>query len=259
MEIFDSLPDPDPTKLAIIVRRNLERALPPLKKFIASVDKGYVPAWPTDAELYLLVAQVRWYRSISRRRPQATAMQIIREIDHRWTNLEIERTVDRLVRALDGYLGESTIARAIRAQGLTDLGDKRTIAVISKNLTAEPIDLSWMLEILPPYFGKMAGLLDAHVVPSRTGQRDAVSLLKRFLVQAAQDFLYAEHTAFMTRVRAAYRLRTFIFDLGDPDYQRRLFGLSKHELELWEKQYRRNLIRRRVARHRAAKRKSRVT
>jgi hypothetical protein len=109
---LDDLPPADPKAFRKAIKLNLVRALQSLATFSDSVRAGRTPDWPPAATYALFMAQLRAFRLISKRKENAPALQLMREIDHSWRGLKVVRTVDLCIAQLQSYMGNSLLGSA---------------------------------------------------------------------------------------------------------------------------------------------------
>ncbi len=102
-EPFNSVPPPDEVRLAKEIRSAVKTGVIELQKFSDSIRRGSSPAWPRAEILDRLARQIEHFRLISDRRPGASPMQRVTDMDHRWKSLCLRQTLDNAVSQLEKY------------------------------------------------------------------------------------------------------------------------------------------------------------
>jgi hypothetical protein len=247
---FHALPPPDRKKFIVALRKHLRPALESLKRFSDSIAAGY-PDWPSSVELSLFIKQIETFRLIGTRSTDATPMEVIRDMDHRWSGLHIVRTLERVVCSIESYVGQSLLAE-VHAEAIKrrrDLKQSELHMVVYKQRTAEPADLKIMAQHLPNSFLEIGKVIAKELgAASQTSDK-----LQRALARSAQEYLFSRQQAYLARLQAARTLRTFIHQLRDRDYSKRLHGFDKEHRDQWDMAERRAVVRERVQRFRNAK------
>jgi len=178
-------------------------------------------------------------------------VEVIRDMNHRWSGMHILRTLDRAVSSLESYIGRSLLAEA-HAEAIKrqrDPKESELHMVVYKKRKAEPADLKLMEEHLPNSFLEIGKL-----ITKQLGARSqTVHKLQTTLARSAQEYLFSKQQAYLARLQAAGKLRAFIHELRDPGYTKRLHGFDKEHRNKWEMAERRALVRERVQRFREAK------
>ena len=163
---LDDFPPPNLKLFRLKVKRNLEEALRSLDKFSDSIRDERAPAWPPDATYELFMAQLRAFRLVSRRKENAPAIQLMREIDHTWRGLQVVKTVGRCVEQLQGYIGNNLIGSAIEKAQFERQNDPvkgQLVLLVFKKKLADPEDLDLMRDLLPKSFQNLEKLAQARV------------------------------------------------------------------------------------------------
>jgi len=222
-----------------IIRNNLEHVISALCAFSDSVQNGRKPDWPSNSVLALFTSQVEAFRSISSRRKDATPIQLIRDMNHRWTKLGLLDALDRVVCALETYSGKSRLGKVFF--------DKKSDGIATESILKHPLrtlvlgqrkatvaDLPLTLSLAPSCFAEIEKSLQA--IKCDNDASAASSRLTKCLNALAlsvQAYLCAEHRRFLCHQTIALPLRTFLFVLKEPSYKKRLFGFSAQEIEMW--------------------------
>jgi hypothetical protein len=153
---LDDLPLPNPKLLRQKIKSNLEEALGSLDKFSDSIRDWRAPAWPPEATYELFMAQLDAFRCISKRSENASAIQLMREIDRTWHKLRVVGTVARCVEHLQSYLRENLLGSVI-GKALFELrqepANDELISPVRKTRLAGPADLRVMSDIQNIYDG----------------------------------------------------------------------------------------------------------
>jgi hypothetical protein len=236
---LDDLPPPNPKTFGRAIKRNLAEALRLLAKFSDSIRAGRTPDWPPRATYELFMAQLRAFRLISKRKENAPAIQLMREIDHRWRGLQVVKTVRRCVEQLQRYIGNSLLGSAIEQAQFERQNDPvkdQLILLVLKKKLANPEDLAVMRNLLPESFQDLDTLASSRFVRCAIGARDdTIKKLRIAVARSAQEYLFTEHQQFVERSVAANRLREFIFGLKHRPYTKGLFGFSEAQITAWDK------------------------
>src|SRR4029077_2323031 len=201
---FDDLPPSDPKAFRLAIKRNLAKALRSLANFSASIRNDWPPDWPPEATYELFVAQLRAFRLISKRRENAPALQLMREIDHTWRGLQVVKTVGRCVQQLQRYLGNSLLGSAIEKAQFERQNDpvkEQLISLVLKRRLAAPEDLDAIRDLLPPKsFQYLEILASNRFVQRATGApNDSLQKLRIAVARSAQDYLFSEHLRFVEK------------------------------------------------------------
>jgi hypothetical protein len=154
------------------------------------------------------------------------------------------------------YMGRSLLAEA-QAEAIKRRGEPKKTELnllVYKERTAEPADLKIMAAFLPDSFHEMLELTSKDSLIAKAGTAlQAIDRVQRALARSAQEYLFRTQQAYLARLQAAGKLRTFIHQLRDRIYTKRLHGFHKEHLEQWEKAQRRAVVRERVQRFRNSK------
>jgi hypothetical protein len=235
---LDDLPPADPKAFRRVIKRNLEKALQSLAKFSDSVRDGRAPDWPPAATYALFMAQLRAFRLISKRKQNAPAIQLMREIDHTWHKLKVVDTVESCIEYLQRYIGNSLLGSAIakaQFERQNDPAKDHLVSLLYKRRLAGPEDLGAMRNLLPQPFQQLDTLASAKFVKNTTGASgDPLKKLQTAVARSAQEYLFSEHLRFLERYAAAKRLRKFIFGLKCRPYTQKLFGFSQAQIDKWK-------------------------
>ncbi len=251
---FDNLPPADPSAFKRAIKRNLAKALRSLDKFSDSVQAGPAPDWPPETTYELFMAQLRAFRLISKRREDAPAIQLMREIDHSWHKLQVVGRVERCVEHLRTYLDNNLLGSEI-AKALFELRNNpsknQLILLVFKKKLADPGDLGVMRNLLPKSFQHLDTLTSGEFVTRAPGARDdALQKLRMAVARSAQEYLFSEHQRFVERSAASRALRKFILNLKYRPYKKKLFGLLDAVIDKWKDRERKEGLRLRQKRFR---------
>jgi hypothetical protein len=181
---------------------------------------------------------------------------MIRDMDHRWSGMQIVRTLDRVVSRLELYIGRSllTEAHAEAIKRRRDLKKSELHILLYKERTAEPADFELMAPLLPDAFQQMPKFTSKGNLGTSVGAASqTVDKLRRALARSAQEYLFSKQQAYLARLQAAGTLRTFIHNLQDRRYANRLHGFVPAHVEEWLKAQGREKVRVRVERLRSKK------
>jgi hypothetical protein len=219
------------------IKRNLAKALRSLDKFSDSIRDGQAPAWPPEATYELFMAQLRHFQLISKRKENAPAIQLMREIDHTWRKLSVVGTVERFIEQLQNYTGNSLLGSAnakAQFERQNDPAKDRLVSLVLKRRLAGPEDLDVMRDLLPKSFQHLETL--SRYVQRATGAReDTYRNLEIAVARSAQEYLFSEQLRFLERSAAARGLREFILGLKYRPFKKKLFGFSQPQIEKWNK------------------------
>jgi hypothetical protein len=220
------------------IKRNLAEALRSLGKFSDSVRDGRTPDWPPEATYTLFMAQLDAFRLISKRRKNAPAIQLMREIDHTWHKLKVVDTVELFIQRLQDYIGNTLLGSAnekAQFERQNDRAKDQLTSLICKKKWAAPEDLDAMRDLLPVSFRHLDTLTSSRFVRRATGASyDTLQNLRIAVARSAQEYLFSEHLRFLERSAAAKRLRKFIFDRKYRPYTKKLFGFSQPQIQKWD-------------------------
>ena len=232
------LPPPAPKAFNQAIKRNLAEALRSLAKFSDSVRDGRTPDWPPPATYALFMAQLRAFRLISKRKQNAPAIQLMREIDHTWHKLKVVDTVEHCIEYLQRYIGYNLLGSAIakaQFERQNDPAKDQLISLVCKRRLAGPEDLAAMRNLLPEPFQQLDMLASGKFVKRATGASGgSLEKLRSAVARSAQEYLFSEHLRFVERCAAAKRLREFIFGLKHRPYTQKLFGFSQVHIDKWK-------------------------
>ena len=236
---FDSLPPPDPAAFRRAIKRNLAKALRSLAKFSDSVRDGRTSDWPPQATYTLFMEQLEAFRLISKRKENAPAIQLMREIDRVWHKLRVVDTIEIFIEQLQSYMGNSLLGSA-NAKGQferqNDPAKDQLISLVCKKKWAAPEDLDAMRDLLPVAFRQLDTLASSKFVRRAIGASDdTLQNLRIAVARSAQEYLFSEYLRFLERSSAAKRLRKFVFGLKYRPYTKKLFGFSQAQIAEWEK------------------------
>lgn len=236
---LEDLPPADPKAFRRAIKLNLERALQSLAKFSDSVRAGRPPDWPPNSAYTLFIAQLRNFGLISKRKKNAPAIQLIREIDHRWPKLKAFKTLANCADQLNNYLCPNLLGEAIEKAQFGRRNDPRTkhlIALVFREKSAAPEDLGLIRDLLPKVFQKLFDVVFERLVKSAPGlSHRAAQETRTAFAQLAQEYLISEHQTFLAKLAAARALRQFLFDLRYKLYTKHLFGFSTKQIKEWSK------------------------
>ena len=200
---FDGLPQADRNKFGVSLKKHLTPALQSLKRFSDSVAAGGYPDWPSNAELSLFTKQIKTFRLISNRRADATPMEVIRDMDHRWPGLHIVRTLERVVSSIESYVGRSLLAE-VHAEAIKcrrDPKESELHTLVYKQRTANPADLNMMAALLPDPFQQIVELTSKKTLREKLGaESKTIDKLERHMARAAQEYLFATQQAYLARL-----------------------------------------------------------
>jgi hypothetical protein len=235
---LDDLPPADPKAFRRAIKLNLVRALQSLATFSDSVRDGRTPDWPPAATYALFMAQLRAFRLISKRKENAPAIRLMREIDRTWHKLKVVGTVESCIEYLQRYIGNSLLASAIAKapfERQNDPAKDQLISLVCKRKLAGSEDLGAMRNLLPKPFQQLDTLASGEFVKRATGASgDPLQKLRTAVARSAQEYLFSEHQRFLERYAAAKRLRKFIFGLKYRPYTQKLFGFSQVQIDKWK-------------------------
>src|SRR6266478_3339488 len=170
--LFDDLQPADPNAFNQAIKRNLAKALRSLAKFSDSVRDGRSPDWPPAETYTLFMAQLRCFQLISKRKVNAPAIQLMREIDHTWHKLKVVDTVELCIEHLQNYMGNSLLGSAnakAQFERNSDPAKDQLISLVLKRRLAGPGDLSPMRNLLPEPFQQLDTLTSGEFVKRVTG------------------------------------------------------------------------------------------
>ncbi len=234
---FDALPPPNPKAFRRAIKRNLAEALRSLAKFSDSVRAGGTPDWPPEATYVLFMAQLRHFQLMSKRKENAPAIQLMREVDHTWRGLKVIKTIGGCVKQLQKYMGNNLLGSAIAKAQFERQNDPvkdQLILLVFKKRPASAEDLGAMRNLLPESFQHLDTLVsDKLVKPAGEGPNDVLQELRTAVARSAQEYLFSEYQRFVERCCAAKRLREFILSLKYRPYKKKLFGFSQPQIEKW--------------------------
>ena len=235
---FDALPPANPKAFSQTIQRNLTEALRSLDKLSDSIRDRRAPAWPPEATYELFMAQLDAFRCISKRKENAPAIQLMREIDRSWHKLKVVDTVDRCVEHLQTYLGNNLLGSVIM-NALFELrhdpANDQLMSLVHKTRLACAEDLSMIRNLLPEPFQQLDTLTSEDSIKRATRVfGDFLRKLRTAVARSAQEFLFSEHLRFLERSAPASPLRKFIVGLKHPPYKRKVFGLPDTVIVKWK-------------------------
>jgi hypothetical protein len=236
---FDRLPPPDPQAFRRAIKRHLTEALQSLAKFSDSIRSGRPPEWPPQHIYALFMAQLRAFRLIWKRKGNVTAIQLLHEIDHRWSGLKVVKTVVNCADQLNNYLSPNLLGSAnVKAEfeRQNDRTKDHFGSLLLRKKLASPEDLELMYDLLPPDFQKLIKLTCESLVRSapRTPS-DTMQKLRIAVARSSQEYLICEHQRLLAKFAAADALRKFLFGLRHRPFTKKLFGFSAEQIEEWGK------------------------
>ena len=236
---FDDLPPSDPKAFRQAIKRNLAKALRSLANFSASIRNGWAPDWPPEATYEFFMAQLRAFRLISKRKENAPAIQLMRQIDHTWRGLQVVKTVGRCVDQLESYIGNNLIGSAVEKAQFERQNDPirdQLVLLVFKKKLADPEDLDLIRDLLPKSFQNLEKLASNRFIQRATGApSDSLQKVRIAVARSAQEYLFSEHQRVVEKSTAAKRLRQFIFGLRYRPYTKRLFGFTEAQITTWGK------------------------
>jgi hypothetical protein len=237
---LDDFPPPNPKIFRRKIRRNLAEALRSLATFSDSIRSGRPPDCPPEATYELFMAQLRAFQLISKRKKKnAPAIQLMREIDHKWRGLRVVKTVGRCVDQLQSYIGNNLMGSAVEKAQFERQNDPvkdQLFLLVFKKKLANPEDLDLMRNLLPKSFQHLDTLVSSAFVKRATDAReDTLQKLRMAVARSAQEYLFSEHQRFVAKSAAAKRLREFIFGLKHRPYTKTIFGFSETQITAWDK------------------------
>jgi hypothetical protein len=236
---FDGLPPPDPKKFREVIKRNVKKALSSLARFSDSVRAGRAPQWPPESMYSLFMAQLDAFRIIWKRRKNARAIQLIRDMDHRWRGLSAFKTLENCARRLNEYLGTNLLGDAIEKAQFERANDDtkdRLVAILRQERFAEPEDLDLIKNLLPPDFQSLVKLGSGKSLKAASHMwEDTPKDLRIAIARSAQLYLISKHQTYLAKIAAAKALRQFLFDLKYRPFTKQLFGFSEGQIKEWDK------------------------
>lgn len=234
---LDALPPPNRTRFRKIIRNKLKDVIRSLSAFSASVRAGRKPDWSSSATLELFTAQLAAFRLISNRRTDARPIELVRDMDHQWTGLRLEKTLAGVVSALNAYSGKSVLGNAfVEVLATGDFQRHPIISLVLGRKTATAADLPTLLALAPTSFKRIDDSLSdlsssqGHRVLGSSSKNEA----REALALSVQEYLKSEHLNFLYRQTIALPLRKLLYELNDPSIRKHLFGCSPEEIEAWE-------------------------
>jgi hypothetical protein len=184
-------------------------------------------------------AASRLSRLISKRKENAPAIQLMREIDRTWHKPRVVGTVDRCVEHLQSYLGDNLLGSVI-AKALFELrndpANDELKSLVRKTRWARPEDLGVMRNLpLPEPFQRLDALASDERVKRATGASGgSLRKFRTAVARATQEYLFSENLRYLERSAAAMAPRKFIFDLKHQSYKKKLFGFPDDLIDKWK-------------------------
>ncbi len=260
MDPFNSMPPPDAVRLAKEIRSAVKAGVIELQKFSDSIRRASSPAWPRAEILDRFVRQIEHFRLISDRRPDASPMQCVSDMDHRWKSLSLRQTLDNAVSQLERFLGRFSSGEIYLMSRSRQLSVPFETArqVLNNERVATQKDLNWMIDFAPDWVRKINQALDFPAESSRKHLMQVLASIRTALPRLAQHTLVLQQRQYLLARDQAAALRRFLFDLKHPAYKQRIFGLTDPGIATFAKLVEREEVLRRVRRHRANKKERRI-